>query len=334
VGLYVLLVAPFFAWRMAYYGSLLPNTFYAKVGYTAAQLDRGWRYTVHSFAYSMTWALLLVAWLLGLVALVRPTRAPGVPVATDTSTRLLAGRPRDEALAVALVLATSYIVYVMLVGGDYEPTGRFHMPVLVPIYLLFQEALHTFYLLLSGPRLNGRLVAGVLAAAAGAACLWQSEQHTMLVLQERHWPNSRYEHHQQLRAVGEWLRSSTPPGAVVALSSIGALPYYSDRPIIDMMGLTDRHIGRRRMPDMGKGPAGHEKGDGAYVLQRRPDIILFDKAQVFPREMDAAAVLHEAHGVSELEIARSPEFARDYELRRAATPVGVVHYFARRRTAP
>ena len=98
-------------------------------------------------------------------------------------------------------------------------------------------------------------------------------------------------------------------------SPASALPWYADRPVIDMMGLTDRHIGRRVMPEMGRGPAGHEKGDGAYVLSRRPDIILFDKGMLFPTEKSTAEVLQQARGVSELDIASAPEFARDYELR-------------------
>jgi len=41
-----------------------------------------------------------------------------------------------------------------------------------------------------------------------------------------------------------------------------------------MVGLTDRHIGRRNIPDMGQGLAGHERYDSLYVLAQRPRYII------------------------------------------------------------
>lgn len=328
VGIYVLLVAPLVAWRLLYYGDWVPNTFHTKVGFTAAQFWRGWRFT-RSLALALTGPLLLSSGALSVVALVRPLRAPGVPLASARG-RLFSGRPRDEAIAVLLLVATVYIAYVWLVGGDYEPTGRFHAPVLVLLYLLFQEGLRTFVLFVRAYRPRFTAAAVAVAVLAGGACLWRSEDRILRILNQRGWPQSRLQHHQQLVAVGEWLRANTRPDALVALSSIGAIPYYADRPVLDMMGLTDAHIGRRRMPDMGQGPAGHEKGDGAYVLQRRPDIVLFDKGHLFPEAVAAEKVLSEARGVSENELSRSSEFAREYELRRAQASFGVLHFFARR----
>lgn len=328
VLVYGCLVAPLLVWRLVYYGDWVPNTFHTKVGFTAAQFWRGWRFT-RSLALALTGPLLLAAAGLSLWALGRRLPAPGVPPSRAPG-RLFAGRPRDEAIAVLLIVAAAYVAYVWLVGGDYEPTGRFHTPVLVLFYLLFQEGLRTFVLEVRAHRPRFATVAVVLALVGGAVSLWRSEDRILRILSQRGWPLSRRQHHEQLVAVGTWLRDSTPPGTLVALSSIGAIPWYADRPILDMMGLTDAHIGRRRMPEMGRGPAGHEKGDGAYVLGRRPDIVLFDKGHLFPEAVPAEKVLSEARGVSENELARSPEFARDYELRRARAAFGVLHFFARR----
>ncbi len=346
---YAALVVPLEAFRVAYYGALLPNTFYAKVGYTTAQFLRGGRYTWHTFVYSVTLPLLAVALLMPIVAAVRRrvgARASGsgvphagggaaphaggstAPPARAPWTRWFTGRPRDEALSVALLLVVAYIAYVWIVGGDYEPTGRFHMPVLVLLYLLFQEGLRTFVLLLGSARRVQ--IGGTLVAFAVASLVFvQSEGRFLSLLAERRWPAARREHNEQLRGVGEWLRDHTPKDAVIAVSSIGALPYYADRPVIDMMGLTDRHIGHRKMSTMGTGAPGHEKGDGEYVLERRPDIILFDKGHLFPTQVPRATVLEGARGVSELELTQSTEFAHDYELRGARLPIGFFYYFAR-----
>ena len=74
--------------------------------------------------------------------------------------------------------------------------------------------------------------------------------------------------------LGRWLRASSPPEAVVAVGAVGRIPFYSQRPTIDMLGLTDAHIAHLAVP-LGKGMAGHEKFDMGYVLGRRPDYLVF-----------------------------------------------------------
>ncbi|HVP06263.1 MAG TPA: hypothetical protein VMS71_00370, partial [Candidatus Acidoferrum sp.] len=44
------------------------------------------------------------------------------------------------------------------------------------------------------------------------------------------------------------------------------------------LGLNDVAIAHRKVDDMGSGMAGHEKGDGAYVLSRRPALIQFSSS--------------------------------------------------------
>jgi hypothetical protein len=330
LAVYALLVAPLVVWRLAYYGSPLPNTFYAKVGYTTAQLLRGWRFMSRSVGWSLTPALLLVAAGFGVLALLRRQRVPGVPAPVATWTRWFAGRPRDEAIAVGLGLWIAYFAYILLVGGDYEPTGRFYMPVLPILALLYQEGLRSFVLLCATTGRVAHAVAAVAALAVGTGILADSHRRIEAVLRARRWPQGRASHHEQLRAVGTWLGTQTPPGTLVAVSSIGALAYYADRPIVDMMGLTDRRIGRTRMALMGRGPAGHEKGDGAYVLGRRPHLILLDKGHFFSAPVEPQRVFDGARGISELELLELAEFERDYVLRSAELPGGVLYYFERR----
>lgn len=331
VILYAILVAPLFAFRLAYYGQLLPNTFYTKVGYTTAQLVRGYRYTRYTFVFTMTLPMTALALLIPCLRFVHPRNVAGVPTAPQAWTRFYAGRPRSEALGVAWLLVFAYVLYVWAVGGDYEPTGRFHVPILVLFYLLFQESLRNLALW-AGERLpKWRVPAVVLALGTAVFVSQLSSSRILAVLQTRGWPQARRAHHEELRAVGEWLRANTPPETRIACSSIGALPYYADRPTLDMMGLTDSHIGRRRVPAMGVGPAGHEKGDGAYVLAQHPDMILFDKGHLFPHEVGPEEVFNGARGVSEVEIAHAPELMQEYQVFKAQLPQGVFYWLQRRR---
>lgn len=80
--------------------------------------------------------------------------------------------------------------------------------------------------------------------------------------------------------VGRALAARAPTGTLVATNAAGALAYWSDLPVIDMLGLTDRHIARAR-PDT-RAWIGHERGDGAYVLDRAPDLIVLGGAEGSP----------------------------------------------------
>jgi hypothetical protein len=75
------------------------------------------------------------------------------------------------------------------------------------------------------------------------------------------------------KEVGLWLKENVPPNSVIATNTAGSIPYFSKLKTIDMLGMNDEHIAHRKIPSLGKGWAGHEKGDGAYVLSIRPDYI-------------------------------------------------------------
>ena len=100
----------------------------------------------------MTKVLLGITTLFSGIALSTRIPAPGIATRRPPWVRFLADRPRDEALAVALALSVAWFVYVAAVGGDYEPTARFYIPVLALVLLLFQEALRTFVLLFQNRR--------------------------------------------------------------------------------------------------------------------------------------------------------------------------------------
>jgi hypothetical protein len=79
-------------------------------------------------------------------------------------------------------------------------------------------------------------------------------------------------------AVGHFLREHAPADAIVAVNVAGTIPYYSGLRAIDTLGLNDEHIAHIEVEDMGAGWAGHEKGDGDYVLSRGPDYVIFASA--------------------------------------------------------
>jgi hypothetical protein len=62
------------------------------------------------------------------------------------------------------------------------------------------------------------------------------------------------------------------PKGMVATEGIGAIGYITNRPILDLVGLADKHIARsKRIPGA---RIGHDHADVPYVLSRAPEIVL------------------------------------------------------------
>ncbi|HVL04302.1 MAG TPA: hypothetical protein VM386_07690, partial [Acidimicrobiales bacterium] len=73
------------------------------------------------------------------------------------------------------------------------------------------------------------------------------------------------------------LRRTTEPAAATAVVWAGALPYFSHRPAVDLLGKSDPYIAHLQPLDRPLQP-GHTKWDYEYsVNQLRPDLV----AQVF-----------------------------------------------------
>ncbi len=274
---FAVLYLPYFAWRFAYYGWLLPNTFYAKVGSSSAQLVRGLDYFTRWSGVSLLLVSLVVA---GVLA--------GGPLAR-----------RYGRVQVIPAFLGVYVLYVVAVGGDGMPAFRFFGPV-TPLVCVFAA----MALVAMAP---GRAKLVAVTSLAVALNLWQLVHHVEM--------RSRVLGDNVARrgeVAGRWLRQHADPHAVIATNTAGTIPFYSGLRTIDMLGMNDSHIAHREIPDLGAGVPGHEKGDGAYVLSRRPDYILFD----------SAVGSRQPRQPSDREIFRTPEFARDYKFHVFRLPGG------------
>jgi hypothetical protein len=100
------------------------------------------------------------------------------------------------------------------------------------------------------------------------------------------------------------------PQAVVASTLAGSIAYHMNLRVIDMLDLNDAHIGHTSTADLGKSRAGHEKGDGKYVLSRSPDYILMGNVAVLDKERMAKKLVRK----SEHELWAEPRFHDTYEL--------------------
>ena len=291
---------PLLALRLAYYGSIAPNTFHAKTGGGIGRIRFGLGYARR---FLETHAPLVLAAAAAAVLSLR-RREPGSPVLD---------------LAVVGAVWSGWIVWI---GGDAFPGYRFWLPVLpiaaaVAAWGIARAATSRA----RRTALATATIAGLAIVAVAARSDAEIEYETGKAFTAR------------MRAVGRWLGGHVPPGTVIAVNYVGALPWESGLPTIDMLGLTDAEVGRAPIEGRFRFP-GHAKGNGASILDRRPGLILMGGVYLAP-EPPAGAIGPELD--SEDQIAADPRFAREYVLEqvRIEAPGGPLWFaFYRRRDLP
>ena len=284
---FALIVGTHVIWRRMTYGDWVPNTFPAKVASDSTIQMEGLRYVGDAV---LGFGVLLVV-------------APYI---------LLSSPIARTARALCLWVTTVFCLYVVYVGGDYMPTFRF----LLPIFPLW-SALACASVSLAGRGGGG----GQVARRAGwAFCLVSFASVAFAHSRADYWPGQA-DRHADLLAVGKLLDEVLAPDDWIAATAAGRVPYFARRRCIDMMGLSDRHIARvEASPEAMGALEGHLKGDGEYVLDRRPEVILFLRLMVTPgplveKKNWAAVARKQAFSISESQIAESSRFRAEYACR-------------------
>ncbi|MEO6046679.1 MAG: hypothetical protein ABIQ57_04325 [Candidatus Kapaibacterium sp.] len=231
------------AFRLGYYGEWVPNTALVKVGFSAGRL------------------------LLGVKYLLRGS-LPLLPVIIPIGI-FLPGAMRDPAarrrIIITLIPAVLWSLYVMVIGGDIFPAGRHLVPFIILLAFLLSEC--GVHLAKRETGAGMLQVAAIGALALLAVCGLLDSKSRRAIDERWEWCG---------RAIGLMLKRSTAePKPLLAVDAAGCLPYWSELPSVDMLGLNDYYLPRHRPADFGSGMLGHELGDGRYVMSRKPDLIIF-----------------------------------------------------------
>jgi arabinofuranosyltransferase len=116
------------------------------------------------------------------------------------------------------------------------------------------------------------------------------------------------------------LRMRSLPEGAIATVGIGAIGYFTERRILDLVGLADKHIARAKR--IASARIGHDHVDIDYVLGRQPELVLplgWLRDTALTDETELAALEEDAGSwASALALVRDPRFraryvARDYE---------------------
>ena len=230
----VLIVGAWLAWKMQYYGELLPNTFYAKAAAKSLPV-RGVFYLV-SF---------LCSYLL----------APSVAAILFYVPRLrgVLGIPRT---LLVLGVLTLWALYLVKVGGDFMEF-RFMVPALPLLMVL------TAWVIVSAvrrPMWSAALVTLLVAASAVHAFSFNRSPLKRGLESIPDLKRNLRDPEYDWVGIGNYFHdafASSKDKPIIAVTPAGAIPYYADLPAVDMLGLNDRWIARHGAPLSDR--PGHQK---------------------------------------------------------------------------
>lgn len=281
--LFLSLYLPYSLWRWSYYGSILPNTYYAKAAYLT-YYDRGWAYLT---TYVTTYGLLMFL--------------PLLLVGSWLGANRLAGR----FVTTALIVGTFGAFYVVRLGGDFME-WRFLVPVtgvVVPALVVSAALVGQWIVnLLRGRmlwlrRVAGHEIAAWLIGVAATAVLTltidsarPSEDASVISGQETIWLLRRYADPGPFDwvEVGRLLDGVLPADVTIATTSAGIIPYFLDRRCLDLHGLTDAQIARQPIESKRESRVGHEHWlqDTSEIRLRGVDVLLpWAESNFYPRAL-------------------------------------------------
>jgi 4-amino-4-deoxy-L-arabinose transferase-like glycosyltransferase len=225
------------------------------------------------------------------------------------SVGLISGLARRETRRTAATVGLAvlvYLVYIVSVGDDGLFIHRFYVPIVAPLAFLIGLL---FYDDAAAPRERDSFgkwslkAGGVFAVVIGSALSVQKFQFQILPTLEQ----SLTPYLEGNIKLGRYLESRRPPDTLIAVPSAGAIPFYSGLPTIDMYGLNDAHIGRG--PFQSSAPGHLMKWDNAYVLSRRPELIVLNRGYVPAGQLPEAEV-----APMDLDLVQRLRSNTDYEL--------------------
>ena len=268
--------------RLAYFGKLLPNTFYAKAagGDLLFQMRHGLQYL--AVALVATGGVL---WIAALAKNWRDLRFAALP---------------------ALILAQT--VFVLYVGGDWMAGFRFWAP-MIPLGVLglihvvrahgerLQEWIGKAAAFRTTATLAALFVFVVLHALAFDRIVFAQNGYFVSGFRRLDlYPVAEY--YETAKAV----RANVEPGKLLTVGEAGLVPYYTSRArILDGHGLLDTTIAA-------KSGLVHMKTGAQDILARNPDYILLFTASLSPEASITGGGIR-----YELELAQSPQFRADYD---------------------
>jgi arabinofuranosyltransferase len=244
-GLALVFSLPFAGFKLLYYGSLLPNPFYAKTALDLEQLRAGLDYAGTFFSHY-------------------PLLAAGLIFAPFFR------RSRDTSLQTIWLFTVGFGVYVVAVGGDVLKVHRFFLPVAGLMAVLLAAWLSSVAARFRASIQHAILVTSMIVTVV-LGCYLPHEFVCRYADLETALTD-------KMAFLAARLKETDHTDFSVAASTIGRLGYdLMGHRLIDLLGLTDSTIARHPEPVLtGMESTWREQAfNSPYVLLQAPDYIVF-----------------------------------------------------------
>lgn len=299
---FILVYMPIFVWKWSYFGYPFPNTYYAKTdGISFVQIAGGMKYFISNLPYILS--------IVGVPLLFALLNIRKVREVKDFSV---------ERVYIAVLIISSLGI-VILNGGDHFARGRFLMPIIpllvvLSIVVFYSDFLDNF-IKLKNIKPIFLLIPLIVTACYNQPWSIISPHHYETKIPKANPKRFKYFDNWDVGFVvmGKTLKNIASENESIAVVPIGAIGYYSDMVVIDMVGLVDPVIAHEPFDPfyVSTWRPGHDKGDGAYILSRHPDYIQFIgllTSQPLPGLDEYARQIKSIN-----EIWESPNFHANYE---------------------
>ena len=240
------ILVPWLTWKYSFYGTIVPNTYWAKNQFVS-QLNGLW--FVYSFLYSY---LLLPVVIMAVFAL------PAI------------FKKRQSAMLLLMTLIAFWWAYCIKVGGDFMEF-RF-MIAIIPMVMIIAMWLLRHYDIRRWVSITV-LVILLLGNVHHELLFGQTRNEDMQETTEM--MNDNLWDHRHFIRIGKALGVTlgNHPDVTIAVTAAGAIPYYSGLYAIDMYGLTDRWIAIHGDP-VGYIPGHQRYATYPYLLKRKVNLVL------------------------------------------------------------
>jgi arabinofuranosyltransferase len=241
---FTLLLAPFLLFKIFYYGDLVPNPFYAKTGFSLEYVKTGLGYAWLFLKHYGLWGILFL-----------------LPIVFYKSL--------GRRWKLILLLVFVYTLYIVVIGGDVLQAHRFFMPIVPFLYLLVSFALKKLYLMPQKGSANRTISIFLVIAFSILTFFWPRGWIMNVRRAERALCS-------KMSIVAQNLRKSFGTDFTLAISTIGAISYFTEARVIDMLGLTDPYIAKHPEKIPGIQSIWKEKKfNTRYLLSQDPGVIMF-----------------------------------------------------------
>ncbi len=306
-----------YLFRILYFGYPFPNSFYAKHDYGGwVVLHRGIEYIITYFkprplhAFAILWIFL-----------------------SQKEYRYYGG--------ILFLFLLTHIFTVMVSGGDHFALHRFMLPALPFLVLLTMRGLQRCAerFILKAPSIPKYRVFHSLIIFISIMLLlvtYKSQIMNYKAEDRFQFSNGAQWHFDEVSwaenwgNMGRWLNEKYPPKTKIAVITAGAIPYYSELPCIDIVGINDPVIAHTPVRDPSRRYVGHEKSHPTYVLKQEPQFIqlfpmLFFSSQPYPEERLEEML----HYPAQKDLWHHPLFRKLYSYNIEKTDYGYISYFER-----